>query len=347
MNVYNKMIEILNNICVEENKKNSNSNVEYEVLQNSFVNECKITDAYFVAKFYNENFCGNADFMHIPNFKQTIDNILNYPIILAREKESKKILGISILKYFESNNTIDPYFPIDNAKYFSVTGILTNIENKNLGFYGIGKKIYEISLKGVLDYKKIDNDIRLMCVIDCRNNHSINALKLATNNLNSKFDIPQINSEYVGYYTVEDQNNKNLLEAPTFVIEMKMDNLSEENFDHNKILIKYDNDSKSKEELYSKIQNTINQNLINDNKIIPTVNIDPECGLVSYYPLLNKCYSLNNIIIDTNNTELGNNRNPIPKDEFIFNLKNDLLNMTKDSIYYPFNMQNKVLVKTK
>lgn len=338
MNVYDKIIKILNQICIEENQKvELNFKIKYEVLQLSNLNTNKIDSAYLISKFYNENFYGNADFMHIPNFIQALESFLNYPIIIAREEGSKQILGISILKYFESDNNFDPYFPIENVKYFSITGILTNVENKKMGFYGIGKKIYEILLKAVLEYKKICNDIRLMCVIDCRNNHSIDALRCATNNLNSQFIIPQVDSTIVGYYKVEDQINNNLIEAPTFVVEIKMDNIDTKNKE--KITLKYDSSIKDKSKSYLDMQKIIDKNFICDKRNNPIKSIDPGCGIVTYYPLLDN--SLNNLIITSNGTELGNDRVPTPQGQFNLDLKKDLMHLLHDNLYLFLQDNNK------
>lgn len=327
MNACNQMIEILNNICIEENRKlkeqNSNLNYKYEILQKSDLNENQINAAYLVAKFYNENYHDNADFIHIPTFKQALDNILKFPIIIARETESKKILGISVVKYFESTSEeVDPYFPLKNTEFFSVTGILTNIHNKSFGIYGIGKKIYEIELRGALAYKQSIKNVKLMCVIDCRNNHSINALRYATNSLNESFDTLQVSSDIVGYYTVKDFENYDLVEAPTFVVEMKMDNLKEKQ--QEAIYIKYDNESTDNAELYTKMQQAINSSFIKYQQIPTYSNEDPGCGIVTYYPLIHNNYSLNNITIDSNKTDQGNNRIPISKAAFNRSVKRDV-----------------------
>ena len=341
----NKIVEILNKICIEENKKlnkDGNAKFKYEVLQLSDLSNDKIEAAYLVSKFYNENFKGNADFMHIPDFMQTMDSIFNYPIIIAREEGSKKILGISVLKYYDSNKSFDPYFPVNDSKYFSVTGILTNLNNKEMGYYGIGKKIYEINLKGVLEYKKNCEDIRLMCVIDCRNNNSINALKCATNNLNSSYEKEKIRSEIVGYYTVQDFKNKNLIEAPTYVIEMKMNNLLE--LSERKLNIKYDNDTYDKFELYDKMKEKIDETFPSDYENNPIQSIDPECGVVNYYNFIGNL-SLDTICIDSNSTEKGNNRIPFSNKLFNLKIKKTFLKMLQDNFEISNQEKSKELVK--
>lgn len=305
----------LNEFCMIENERLSEMcNYRYEILHLSDITGEVLNMAYSISKFYNENYFGNEDYMHIPDFKQTVENIIKYPIIVARENGSDDILGVSILKYFDSNDVIDPYFPVRNSRYFSVTGILTNIHNREKGYYGIGKKIYEIILNAVCKYKELsDNDIRLMCVIDCRNNNSIDALRIATENLNKKYNSKKMETSIVGYYEVESLYSGLLVEAPTFVIEMKMDN-----FVNNKcqnIELKYDSNASSKEESYFKMKDLINKLFVFNNDV-SIRNVDEECGLVIYHSLLSNNYVLENIKIDANGTELGNDRKPISNEEF-------------------------------
>ena len=53
-------------VCDEVNKENSNSEISYELLQFSDLAR-KWDSVYKVANFYNHNWLGNADFMHIPD----------------------------------------------------------------------------------------------------------------------------------------------------------------------------------------------------------------------------------------------------------------------------------------
>ena len=339
-----KMIKILNELCIKENSQLPlNCNYEYEVLQLSDINLETITSAYYLSKFYNENYCGNKDFMHIPTFEQMIENIIKYPIIIAREKNTNEILGSSILKYFDSHYDIDPYFPEKNTRYFSVTGILTNRRNKEKKYYGIGKKIYQIMLEGVLKYKEqYDNNIRLMCVIDCRNNNSINALQTATDNLNKKYNDKKMESLIVGYYEVESFQTGLLVEAPTFVIEMKMNQSNNKKYET--VSLKYDNNNNTKEESYFKMKKHIDKLFLNNpNNTIE--NIDYSCGLVKYNPLLTYNYSLENIKIDSNGTDIGNNRIPISDKEHNINITKYICKLIKEDLLNTHDNISKTLVR--
>lgn len=308
----NIIFNILKEYCDLENAKlKINSKLRYEIFQVSSFSNDLIKSAYLLTKFYNEHFSGNVDFMHIPTFKQVIEDINHYPIIIAREEGSRVILGASILKYNDPSINFDPYYPYNNS-YFSITGILTNDKNKSKGYYGIGKKIYEIIIKSVLKYQEKISNINLMCVIDCRNNNSINALKKACNNLN-------VNSEIVGIYTV---SNNILLEAPTFVIEVN--NCSKNN---NLTILNYINHNTKKEEIYDSLLDNLLSNFAINKKFY---NMN-ECGLVTYYELENNI-CLDDILIYTNNTELGNNRIPINSKKLNLMIKKDICFMYQNIV---------------
>ena len=77
------ILKQMQNVCKSINEKtktaNPSSKLVYEVLQlsdlakNAQNNPRKLIKA--IADFYNLNWKGNADFMHIPNYEQVMDNI--------------------------------------------------------------------------------------------------------------------------------------------------------------------------------------------------------------------------------------------------------------------------------
>ena len=291
---FEAMVEIINSICAQINKKEE-SNIEYIVLQGLSKNDPYILDpfiVYKIADFYNYNWLGNADFMHIPNFSQVVYNCNNFPILIAREKDTKDIIGISTLKYEENKEDLkDPYYPITSEKYFSITGILTKMNNQ---YKGIGKKIYEIAIKSHYYFNKIYNDTSIMCVIDCRNKNSVNALNSAAESLNSEVE-ENIIAKISGYYILLDEQEE-MLEAPTIVL--KVEETPEKSKKRN--IIEYINDE---EELFKNLLNTLENELTNISE--PIVNIDEGVGAVHYYHV-NNYNSLPKII--SNGTEKGNNR---------------------------------------
>ena len=294
-------VELMHGICLEINEE-SIDNIEYVVLQGIDEDDVYSHDpfiAHKIADFYNRNWLGNADFMHIPNFKQVKYNCDHYPIIIARVKDTKEIIGISTIKYDENkDNKVDPYYPFYDEKYFSITGILTK---KDSHYRGIGKKIYEIAIRGYHKFNEIYNDTSLTCVIDCRNKNSINAIYAATKKINTENLAPfQVASKIVGFYTVTDPNH-NMLEAPTIVVKINDDEISCEKRDTLEYIKPNDGD------LFRALLITLKNYLQSEYIKKPIINIDEEAGIVSYYEI-NNSKVLPNVI--SNNTEDGNDRIP-------------------------------------
>lgn len=310
-----KFLSILNklqNICNQVNYEESDSDVIYEVLQFSKLAN-SWDSVYRIANFYNHNWLGNVDFMHIPDFYQTLHNCLNYPIIVARKKETGELVGISTIKYDENTDEhVDPYFPEKDAKYFSITGILTK---KNNPHKGIGKKIYEIAIRGAYEFEKEYPGTQIMCVIDCRNRQSLNALASAVENIRKNNRIgegKELPAHILGYYELRDTENKQLLEAPTLVMEVELQERknSEKN---DKMVIEFSHKEGENEllnQLLAELKNKFMTYGINP----PIIEEDSECGIVYFYSLKDKEKSrLQNITIVPNDTEKGNER--IPRDD--------------------------------
>lgn len=284
--------------CDKVNKKDPESEIIYEVLQ--FSDLAKKADIVReVAEFYDENWTGNRDFMHIPNFYQTLTNCLNYPVIVAREKGKKEILGISTIKYDENKDEVDPYFPEEDAKYFSITGILIK---KGTTHKGMGKKIEEIAIRGAHEYSKIYPDTRMMGVIDCRNEHSLKALASAAQSIADSGDIGEgigLPVYITGYYELRDKAGENLLEAPTIVVEI---NLKGEEFKTTETSsISYSSNYEG--ELFHSLQRTLRESLKKYGLKNPIVMEDKDAGIVYYYPLEERC-RLDGMRIKANGTEL-------------------------------------------
>lgn len=299
----------------EENELlNPSNEVVYEVFQLSDLSENR-ENIYMVADFYNKNWQGNMDFMHIPDFEQTLANTRAYPIIIARKKGTDEILGISTIKYDENfEESIDPYFPEGDAKYFSITGILTK---RNNTYKGIGKKIYEIALRGAYNYEKHYPGTRIMCVIDCRNRQSLRALSSAVKNirddgfLGNNLYLP---ANVFGYYELRDKEEGKLLEAPTLVMEVglspKEKNGKEEDFSFRNIIF----NRKEGQSLFDTLLETLKDNLHEYRINEPQVLEDTDAGMVYFYSLEDReMCKLEGISIESNGTEKGNDR--VPKDD--------------------------------
>lgn len=272
-----------------------------------------------IAMFYNKNWTGNEDYMHIPNYNKVLEYIRTYPVIVAYNKTTKEILGISTLKYDEiTNKHIDPYFPEPGARYFSMTGVLTNPENSKNGLRGIGNKIYEIELAGALLYKQLPgcNDTRIVCVIDCRNKHSIYAVKNAAENLGKNLGMEMKNTEFpatvAACYFIIDSNNK-LTEAPTLVIEVGLDPVLKTKENPKKLVFNQGKD------LNRTLLATVLHTFKADEDKDISVNEDRELGVdVTYVRFDKEANQLKNFSpIITNGTEKGNDRVPLSDKELI------------------------------
>lgn len=308
----------LRNECKRVNEENEllnpDNEVVYEVFQLSDLSENR-DNIYMVADFYNKNWQGNRDFMHIPDFEQTLANTREYPIIIARKKGTDELLGISTIKYDEnSKESIDPYFPEGDAKYFSITGILTK---RNNVYKGIGKKIYEIALRGAYNYEKHYPGTRIMCVIDCRNRQSLRALSSAVKNirddgfLGNNLYLP---ANVFGYYELRDKEEGNLLEAPTLVMEVGLNPKERTGEEEEFSLRNISFNRKEGQGLFDTLLETLKDNLHEYRINEPQVLEDIDAGMVYFYSLENReMCKLEGISIESNGTEKGNDR--IPKDD--------------------------------
>lgn len=316
-----RILKEMHKVCEEVNKQIEESEpdnpLRYEVLQFSELAR-RWDSVYKISDFYNDNWVGNKDFMHIPNFEQVLSNCKKYPIIIAREKtegeeqhrdRSLDILGISAIKYDENSpDLVDPYFPEDDAKYFSITGILVK---KDTNHRGMGKKIYEIAIRGAYEYNKYYPGTRIMCVIDCRNNHSLRALGTAVENINQsglvgkKKELP---ANIIGYYELRNPRTDSLEEAPTLVLEVGLEGREIKQEKSEERILEYS--SRQGEYLFNSIRDDLKAKFKEHGLQKPIVNSDEGCGTVYYYPL-HEGFRLKGTSIISNGTEKGNDREPI------------------------------------
>lgn len=290
-------VDVLSWVCDEWNQQ-SHEGVEYVVLQGVEKDDFYRKDpflAHKITEFYNKNWLGNQDFMHIPDFFQVKHNCSSFPVLIARDKKTKEIVGISTLKYFDNEEEIDPYYPFPHEKYFSITGILTK---RNSPYRGVGKTIYELLIIGYHFFHKRYPDTSLTCVIDCRNKNSMNAIDDATKDLSNHSSL-KYHSSIVGFYTVED-DDKNLVEAPTIVLKVMSGKHSS-----NRETLEYSN---QKRNLFSSLLDTLKSYLEEDSILDPIMNQDSNL-FVSYYPISKYKNSLP--IVISNGTEKGNDRVPV------------------------------------
>jgi len=304
----------LNQVChavnEEELEERGDMPVIYEVLQFSDLAR-KWNSVYKITDFYNHNWLGNIDFMHIPDFRQTLENCQSYPMIIARERDSERILGISTIKYDENTaEKVDPYFPEPGAKYFSITGILVRKDNP---YRGIGKKIYEIALRGAYQYENIYPGTKMMCVIDCRNGHSLKALASAAQRVKEGQKIGEnveLPVHILGYYELRDKENSQLLEAPTLVAEIDLAGRSVHEYEEGENRLNFQK-SGTENELYQSLLNTLKSQFGKYGLEDPIIQEDVGCGMVSFTSLREKEHVVvQSVCIEANGTEQGKDRQP-------------------------------------
>lgn len=280
-------------------------------------NKDLVRDMIFnLAYFYDVNYTGNKDFIHIPNISNILDNILKHPIMLATQKDeygAEDILGVTTVK-IENNESIsnNPYFPTSGETVLTITGVLTkmNAVNKNNNrIRGVGKELIKSSIMAAYNVNK-QSKIRLICEVDCRNLHSFNAVvnsikELQAENIN-------VNVAISGYYEILNSYG-DLQEAPTFVLEMY--------FDDNKIIenrnIEFNYLSCKSTELFSDLNNVIEENT---KELKQYVNRKDDKTII--YHSLEPINALN-VSINAGNTADGNERVPSIKElEYV---QNDLI----------------------
>ena len=186
----------------------------------------EVRDMIFkLAYFYDRNFVGNKDFMHIPNISNILENILRYPILLASKKDEnghEDILGVTTVKMEKNLNLSDnPCFPTVNENVLSITGILAKMNNQDenqVRVRGVGKELFKSAIKAAVEINRIE-PVRLIFEVDCRNTNSLNAACRALKDLQNEG--LNINMFISGYYEIKNKD-KSLVEAPTFILEIDL-----------------------------------------------------------------------------------------------------------------------------
>lgn len=276
-------------------KEEKGLDISFDICQdNSNPNEL-VSSIFNLAYFYDENFLGNKDFIHIPAITQIANNMLKYPVILASRKEldgSNEILGATTIK-MENNNSItkNPYFPTKNQNVLSITGVLSkpNVYQGDTKIRGIGKELYKSSIQSAIEVNK-EKNIRLICEIDVRNTNSFNSICNAVRELRDEGTDVQL--FIAGYYEIFGKNKK-MVEAPTFILELDLDGTK--SLDENHVDFSYlDSDLNNLyDDLSSKVRAQVKEtkryiNMKNSNSIvyhsikpINALNVSIEVGLTA------------------------------------------------------------------
>ena len=242
--------------------------------------------------------------MHIPNISNVLNNILNYPIMLVTKKDEygkDEILGTTTIK-FENNKsfTDNPYFPTKGEDVLSITGVLTKlnaVDKDGNKIRGLGRELFKSAIKGAYEINK-DKKVRLICEVDCRNTNSLYSVCKAVKELQEE----NVNLQMflAGYYEIKNKE-KNLLEAPTFILEVDLNGDKEIN--NNNLNFDYQNCKSTN--LFSSLSNVISKNT-NENKKFVNIVGDKKVTFHSIEPI-----NALNIKLEVGTTADGNNREPV------------------------------------
>lgn len=288
----------------EKFKKSNEPSVDFHLFQ-TIRNKDLVRDSIFnLAYFYDSNFTGNKDFIHVPNISNILDNILRYPIMLATQKDeygNNEILGTTTIK-IENNKSFsdNPIFPTQNEDILFITGILTkaNAVDKNGNkIKGLGRELFKSSIKGAYSINK-EKKIRLVCEVDCRNKNSLYSVAKAVKELQE--ENVNIQMFLAGYYEIYDSNNI-LSEAPTFILEIDLN--KEKELNNNNFNFNYTNCQSTN--LYSDLSKVICANTKESKKYENALNTKK----VVYHSI--KPINALNITLDVGQTADGNERVPV------------------------------------
>lgn len=284
--------------------KNENaSNINFYLFQSIREKRNLIDKIFQLAYFYDRNFTGNKDFMHIPNIKQIMQNIYQYPVILATQKNGldEEVVGATTVK-FERNKSIlkNPYFPTKNETVLSITGVLAKqntLDNYGNRVRGIGRELFKSAIRGAYEINNQET-IRLISEIDCRNTNSLRAICTAVSELQSEgFNI---NLNLPGYYEIINMEG-NLTEAPTFIVEVDL-NGNKEAKNEETIFSYVGCEGK---ELFSNLSNVLEKNTLEQKQYTTKVNEN----IVCYHEI--SPINAQKISLEVGNTALGNERIPV------------------------------------
>ena len=294
----------------------SNTSIKIDLLQKGRIN--LLNKAILISYFYDQNFVGNKDFMHIPSITQIMQNIIKYPILLAKRKNvfgNEEIIGITTIKDEKNNSLSDnPFFPTQNENVLSITGILAKSNIYNMfgeKIKGIGKQLFKTAIRGAYEINK-NSSIRLMCEIDCRNNNSMKSLQNAIKELQEEnFNIK---ANLVGYYEII-KNNQELTEAPTFIFEIIFDKSI--TLKNKTIIFSYEKIQTTN--LYNSLSQVIKNKTTEKQVYINSLNEN----IVKYHEI--KPINILETVVEPGLTALGNDRIPVTS-----NFK--YINMQKQSL---------------
>lgn len=286
--------------------QNDLDNINFSLFQ-TINNKERMRDMLFgLAYFYDRSFMGNKDFMHIPNISTITDNALHYPMLLATKRDAsgnESIVGATTIK-MENNSSIsdNPFFPTKNENVLSITGVLAKMDatfSDGTLVRGVGRQLFKSSIKGAYEINKNEN-IRLICEIDCRNRNSLYSISKAVRELNEEGI--KIQLSIVGYYEILDKKNK-LIEAPTFVLELDLD--GDKDINHQDKVFDFEGCGKAYGELNEELLEVIRNNTKEYRRFINT----KDNKIIVYHRI--KAIDALKVTLNVADTAKGNERTPV------------------------------------
>ena len=162
---------------------------------------------------------------------------------------------------------------------------------------GLGRELFKSAIKGAYNANK-DKALRLICEVDCRNTNSLYSVCKAVKELQDEGDNIQIFLN--GYYEIKNKE-RNLVEAPTFILEIDLNGNKEVNNDS--LNLDYQNIDSTN--LFTNLSKVIYANTKESKKIVTYKN-DSKIVFHSLEPI-----NAQNITLNVGKTADGNNREPI------------------------------------
>lgn len=322
----NLSIELLKNlqkaceVITEEYKKQSqNDRLQFGVLQ-FFRSKTANTDIVRQAAQLYDEYEGNEEYIHIPDIHQMLYNLQHYPVLGTWDRETGELEGIVTIKYHEnfSKEDIDPYYPKEGAKFFSITGVIVKQREKMLN-KGIGTNLYAASILGVQKYATShrEENIDINVVIDCTNLPSLYALMKGNEKLRKIGALGnkmELDATLDAIYTVRDEEN-HLVEAPTYVIKIpvvpKNIELNNQNNNSESTFSFSNTKDRPNYRKYEQLLDVILEKVKRGKKCDIIQTEDKSAGMVSYISVRNSNIHLRDMRIERNGAEnIGKKRIP-------------------------------------
>ncbi len=266
------------------------------------------------AMLYDE-YKGNEEYIHIPDINQMLHNLQNYPVLGVWNKENGELEGIVTIKYHDSAEKVDPYYPKEGVNFFSITGVIVK-QREGILHKGLGSNLYAASILGIQKYAEQceDKNLEMNVVIDCTNLPSLYALNNANENIKARGLLgkgKELDSILDAIYTVRDEEG-HLVEAPTYVIKIPLTPKKiQEQEKENTTFSFSTKQEEPRHKQYEVLLGTILEEIKQDDMYVTTQMEDEGTGTVTYISVDNLNIRLEDMKVDRNGAQnIGKKRVP-------------------------------------